>query len=515
VTALVLAGCAEDAGDARSGAPDDEAPASPPPASTDGPAAGDAVGPVDDTTVMEGGRGEVALLRSVSRPDLTPPVVDVSVADVADPGLVFLAPKKAGVPTGPLIVDDDGHVVWAHPRDDSVSDFKVQTYRGEPVITWWEGRSRGWGVRGRYTIMDRRYEVVAHVAPGDGLAGDLHEMQLTDAGTALMLVYDIVPADLRAVDGPEDGYLLDNRVREVDVESGEVLFDWRASDHIALADSDEEIGEDSEGTEDDPFDAFHLNSIDVDRQGALLLSARHTHAVYSIDRATGAVRWRLGGRSSDFAFGPGAEFRWQHDARRLPDGTISLLDNRSADDTPSESRALVLAVDERARRATVAREITHPDGILARTQANTQVLPSGGVFVGWGSAGAMSEFSPAGDLVFDASIAPADSYRAFRFAWEGTPSRPPDVAAARVGDGRVAVYASWNGATRVAAWRVSGGAERGALRPLTTVDVDGFETRAVVDDVAHVAVAALDADGNVLGRSATVAPTGHRPATDR
>jgi hypothetical protein len=508
VAALALAGCADDAGHAFSGLPDDEAQQSAPPSSADDPAVDDTVVPVDDTTVVEGDDGDVALLRSVSRPDLDPRVVEVSVADPSDPGLIFLAPKKAGVPTGPLIVDDDGHVVWSHPRDEAVSDFKVQTYRGEPVLTWWEGTSRGWGVTGRYTIMDRRYEVVARVGPGDGLAGDLHEMQLTDAGTALMLAYEIVPADLRAVDGPGDGYLLDNRVREVDVETGEVLFDWRASDHIALADSDEQIGEDSEGTRDDPFDAFHLNSVDVDRQGALLLSARHTHALYSVDRATGAVRWRLGGRSSDYTLGPGAEFRWQHDARRMPDGTISVLDNRSADDSPPESRALVLAVDERARRATVAREIVHPDGVLARTQANAQVLPSGGVFVGWGSAGTMSEFSPGGELVFDATIAPADTYRAFRFAWEGDPSRPPDVAAEPLGDGRLAVYASWNGATEVAAWRVSGGGERGALRPLATVDVDGFETRAVVDDVAHVAVAALDADGNVLGRSAPVATAG-------
>jgi hypothetical protein len=67
-----------------------------------------------------------------------------------------------------------------------------------------------------------------------------------------------------------------------------------------------------------PWDYFHINAIEPDRDGSLLISARHTHAIYKIRRSDGAVVWRLGGKQSDFTLGPGASFAWQHDIRRHP-----------------------------------------------------------------------------------------------------------------------------------------------------------------------------------------------------
>jgi hypothetical protein len=165
----------------------------------------------------------------------------------------------------------------------------------------------------------------------------------------------------------------------------------------------------------------------------------------------------------------------------------------------------------------------HPDGVTAGTQGNTQVLDNGGLFVDWGSEGRVTEFSAAGDVVFDASFAPAESYRAYRFAWEAQPTEPPDVVVTPVhegsdggddgagsddGDPQLEVAMSWNGATEVASWRVLAGEDADDLAPAAEVHKDGFETTTRIDQAADVAVEALDAGGEVLGRSDTITVAG-------
>jgi hypothetical protein len=464
-------------------------------------------------SVEAGGDEHVETQEFVTRPDLTPPLVDVNESESTTPGYLFLAPKQVDAQPGPLIVDDDGEVVWAHPVDEgAAADFRVQTYEGEPVLTWYEGTSEDGYGQGEFVIADESYEEIARVRAGNGLDGDLHEFQLTDEGTALILAYELAEADLTAVDGPADGYVLDNHVQEVDVATGEVLLDWNARDHVDIADSARELVDDAaasddeqdeDGSEDHPFDWFHVNSVSEDGDDTLLVSARHTHAIYAIDRTTGELRWTLGGRSSDFSLDDEARFFWQHDARRQPDGTISLFDNQANPPMADQSRGLVLDVDEAAGEATVVREIVHPDGVLSPSQGNLQMLEGGGVVVGWGSEGRVTEYGPDDEVVFDMTWAPADSYRVYRQPWTGRPTTPPDVAARPLDDGTAEVFVSWNGATDVAEWRVLTGADAGTLAPVATVAKDGFETRAEVEVApGHlVAVEALDEAGTVLGSS--------------
>lgn len=387
-----------------------------------------------------------------------------------------------------------------------MADARVQTFRGEPVLTWWQGESANGVGDGEFVIVDSSYEEVARFTPGNGLMGDLHELLLTDEGTALILAYDREPADLTDQGGPAEGFIWENYVQEVDVETGEVLFEWRASDHVPISDTVISFGEgpneneEEPGTEELPFDWFHVNSVTEDGDDTLLVSARNTSTVYAIDRQTGELQWRLGGKSSDFEMDEGAAFALQHDARRRPDGTISIFDN--AEEDADDSRALFLDVDETAQTAEVVRELRHPDTVRAPTQGNTQLLDSGGVVVGWGSEGRISEFSPDDDLVFDASFGPADTYRAYRFAWEGQPTAPPDVGV-RPADDAIDVYVSWNGATDVTDWRVLAGDAPDDLEPVTTAPKDGFETRTTIDTADYVAVEALDATGEVLATSGT------------
>jgi hypothetical protein len=252
----------------------------------------------------------------------------------------------------------------------------------------------------------------------------------------------------------------------------------------------------------DIYDYVHANSIDVDADGNLIVSARNTSAVYKIDRGSGRIIWRLGGRRSDFTMGPGASFALQHDARRQPDGTLTIFDDGEA---PGSSRGIVLRLDETAMTATLIREYPQPQRRLATSQGNLQLLPNGHVFVGWGSLPRFSEFDADGTLLYDASFSATQSYRDFRSTWVGLPLELPAMAVDRQG-GAYTVYASWNGATEVATWEVLAGRSDASLLPVVTARRTGFETVMGVPPVPGLlAVRARDASGAILGTSASVA----------
>jgi hypothetical protein len=443
-----------------------------------------------------------------SRPDLKPPLVTVNTpARGTTDGYVLLAPKRAVAQAGPMILDDRGEVVWFRPLETmAVADFRAQRYGGRPVLTWWRGRApRGVG-DGHYVIVDESYNEIATLTAGNGLTGDIHEFLITERDTALITIYERKPWDLSPVGGPKEGEIFDGVIQELDIASGRVLYEWRSSDHIAIEESTMKAPPAAQGDAAPPFDYFHINSVAEDLDGDLLVSARHTNGVYKISKQDGRVLWRLGGKRSDYAMGPGTSFALQHDARRQPDGTLTLFDN-GLKRKGARSRVLVLALDDDARRATLERAYEHPDELYAETQANAQFLPNGHVLVGWGQAPYVTEFDRDGDVLFDLRFGGegADSYRAYRAEWTGRPSDDPALAAARAEDGRVTAYASWNGATEVARWQLVAGPDPQRLRPVATVPKAGFETELTARTAEpFVRVRALDADGTVLGTSGAV-----------
>jgi hypothetical protein len=134
-------------------------------------------------------------------------------------------------------------------------------------------------------------------------------------------VYRRVPSDLSALGGRQDGNVEEGVVQEVDIKTGRVLFEWHSLPHVAADESYEPVPKD----ESEPFDYFHLNAIEEDGDGAILISARHTHAIYKIRKRDGALLWRLGGKRSSFHVASNASFAWQHDPRLHADGTLKAL----------------------------------------------------------------------------------------------------------------------------------------------------------------------------------------------
>lgn len=450
---------------------------------------------------------EVAPRAFRSRPDLLPPVMSITTpaTGTAD-GFIFLGSNVNGGQSGAAILDNEGDYIWFAPAPnplDSRYDVKVQEYLGEPVITFVEGNGPIGYRFGHYIVLDSTYQPVARFQIGNGYTGgDLHELLLTPTGTAVLSTYHPVVWDLSAVGGPRYGVALDNIVQELEIETGRVLFEWHSLDDVAIDESFFTVP----SHPDTAFDYFHLNSIDVDENGDFYVSSRHTSTIYKIGRATGAVAWRLNGSKSDFEMGEGTSFGLQHDARWRGDGQLSLFDNHSGDfedDATVDSRGLLLRLDEEAMTATLVREYIHPTGILSVSRANMQMLPNGNVFIGWGAAPVFSEFTEAGDLIFNGRFPNGGtSYRAYRFPWTGQPAEPPAVAAERGAGDAVTVYASWNGATDVATWRALAGPSADNLMEAGSAPRSGFETEIAVETAGpFVAVEALDVSGAVLGAS--------------
>jgi hypothetical protein len=467
------------------------------------------------------------------RPPPTPPAVTLTPATPTDaalatapwtvslnspasaPGDIFTAPTIVAAGgtgnQGPEITTGAGQPVWFDPAPAGLaaSDFRVQTYEGKPVLTWWEGDTLGGAGHGNGTdyIADSSYHVIATVnAVGQGLSADQHEFLLTPQGTALIEIYNAVPYDLSSVGGPVDGEVLDAIVEEIDVATGQLLFKWDSLDHVPLSASYQPVPT-TPGT---AYDYFHINSVQLDNDGNLLISARHTWTVYKVDRHTGNVIWQLGGKDSSFTLGPGVAFAWQHNALAAGPDTVRIFDNES-NGTPvlPQSRVIWVHLDLRHHTATLTKQIEYPGaGLSAPSQGNADALPNGDTFVDWGQLGHISEFNAVGNLVYDATLPTGwDSYRGYRVPWTGTPDGPP-TATASDSSGSTTVDAIWNGATQVASWRILGGTSPQSLRPLGSTPWNGLDTAVTVNATEpYVEVQALDASGNVIATSPTTTAT--------
>ncbi len=210
--------------------------------------------------------------------------------------------------------------------------------------------------------------------------------------------------------------------------------------------------------------------------------------------------------------GPGASTAWQHDPRELSNGTLSIFDNGASPKIHDQSRGIVVSLDPQQHTATLVSQFTRPSPLLAYSQGNMQALPNGDWFVGWGQIPDFSELSPTGQLLFDAHFPAGDqSYRDFRFPWTGAPAHPPAFAVAGGAGGASTVYASWNGATLVASWRVLAGQSAAHMSVVAQGPRTGFESAIALPAGTagpYVTVQALDASGQVLGTAPAAARLG-------
>jgi hypothetical protein len=434
-----------------------------------------------------------------SRPDLQPASITILKRGApAGKGDFFLTPQYGPSQNGPLLTDTAGNVIWFHPVPNGqlASDFRVQKLGSQSVLTWWEGSmNHGSGV-GQDIIFNTNYQEIAVVKAANGLAGaDLHEFLLTPQGDAYIIA--VQPLSWPGTGKP----LMNPVVQEIDVKTGLVLFEWDALDHVPLSASYYK----TPNAPGHVWDPYHLNSISLDQDGNLIVSLRNTWAVYKIDHSTGNVIWTLGSSKSSFKMGSGTRTAFQHDAIVQPNGTLTIFDDGAGPPrVESQSRAITLSINAATKSVSLVSQFTHSPALGSNYEGNSQALPGGDTFVGWGQQPYFTEFNSKGQIDFDARFTSStDSYRAYRFPWRAQPPTLPAIAVSRGRHGVTTVYASWNGATTAGAFRVLGASSpTGRFSPLRIVVERTFETALVVHNTSrYFEVQALGPKATVLATS--------------
>jgi len=309
----------------------------------------------------------------------------------------------------------------------------------------------------------------------------------------------------------------DFAIQEIDLKTNKLLFFWSALDHIPLTDSYEPASSAKESG--NVWDVYHLNSIGLtDNDHDILVSGRNTWTIYRIHKPTGDFVWKLGGKKSDFTIEKKGRFSWQHDARFLPNNTISLFDDNCCESStiPPQTppaHGLFLKLNLTEMTAELDKTYFHDPLLQVSSQGNVQSLDNGNKFIGWGESQYFSEYQEAGNnvdhpalaLLYDAKMPKNNyTYRAYRYDWVGRPFYPPSIAAKTKGD-RVAVYVSWNGSTETTAWKVFAGRDPDHLSKIKIADKTGFETEILITDQGpYFQAKALDATGKVIGVSEVI-----------
>jgi hypothetical protein len=342
-------------------------------------------------------------------------------------GDIFITPAGGSV-SGPEIISNTGKVIWFRPlpAHELAADFRMQTYRGKPVLTWWQGPPDLGAVSGGSDyIYNDRYHQIAKVKGGNGYSADGQEFLITPWNTALIIADTVTTANLTSIGGPADQKVVDSIVQEINISTGKVLFQWNAAAHVRYQDS-EQPRPASAAT---PWNWFYINAIHLDTDGNLLISARYAWAVYKVNLHTGNIIWVLGGKHSTFRIkaAPGQVldregeiFAYQHDPEAIGNDEYTVFDDESDGGSGllPYSRVVTVRLDLATKVATLVKSTRQPEGLLATEEGNAQTTRNGDLFVGWGAVPFISEFSPSGQLLFNAQFPGVDtSYRAYRLPW--------------------------------------------------------------------------------------------------
>lgn len=420
--------------------------------------------------------------------------------------------------SGPLILDRHLEPVWFKPLPTDVvaMDLKEQTYDGKPALSWWQGvvTDTGATASGKVVVVNQRYRQVAAITGKEGWVISPHDVVISGHDAWVTSYKDMTGLDLAAYGGARNGTLYDFAVQEYDLQTGRLLYTWDAYRHVPLSESYQA----PPAKPTVPWDAYHGNSVDLVGNGRFLVSMRNTWAAYLVDAKTGKIAWTLGGKDSGISVPSNARFEWQHDVILSKGDLLTVFDDNCCEilgggtlgSPGGPAKGLVLKLDQKKRTVDLVHQYLHGSNFDVAFTGSMQLLPNGNALVGWGSQPYFSEYTKAGKMLLDAVFPGKDlSYRAlYTDDWVGSPDFPPS-GAARTVHGKTTVYASWNGATRVAAWRVLAGRAVGHLTAVAKKAKSGFQTAVpLARSYKLFKVQALDNRGRVLGTSeAFMVPT--------
>lgn len=239
--------------------------------------------------------------------NFTVPRAAVSKLGPTAPGYLFYDISGVGSnTTSPLITTEMGQLIWRPQQNISSSNFHVQTYKGQSVLTFLDGNSDSPNV-GKFIMLDHSYQELYTVCGGflnittesnETCKLNVHETRISHRNTLLALGHNIRPADLTSLGGPKNGWIVDNLVFEFDIPTSKLLFSWSFYDHrneLPLSLSHNKISHPNLGdngtSKSRPYDFAHLNTVDLVGDD-YLISARYFWAAIML-KPNGHVKWFL------------------------------------------------------------------------------------------------------------------------------------------------------------------------------------------------------------------------------
>ncbi|TIA47410.1 hypothetical protein D6C77_10245 [Aureobasidium pullulans] len=492
--------------------------------------------------------------RFFSDPEVIAPVPNIIVPPqqgISPEKLVSWAPHGDQVPIhGPQLLDAETlSVVYQAPAfDEDNFGISVQSCNGSDYLVWWSGTNIDGRAAGHFYMLNSTYHSVFNISSVGLKLADAHDIFITPDCHAVITVYEPKPFELEKLGLQDNSWLLDSYIQEIDLATNELVFQWRASDHIDLHESlwlPQIAGENAERQglhKQNAWDFFHVNSVEKDWKGNFLISARHTNAIYYIGGVDGSVLWTLGGKRNQFEDlndGYATDFSWQHHVRWADEEltTISVFDDRNCryiKSTDPISRGALIQLDFDAKAASLKHNYRAASHIESFRKGSMQVLPSSNVLLGFGNQPAFTEYAPNGTILWDVHMGPvmagydretADNYRSLKVNWTGTPHWSPKIAAGPTlvnatdlmdaADGNVrdwvearndTVYMSWNGAMELKRWMIFAAAHPLELDSLgslfATANKTGFETGVLVgrgeNSTRFLRAVALDKDEKMM-----------------
>ena len=339
-------------------------------------------------------------------------------SDEATPAFFFVVSFKAARDERPWVIvfDQDGVPRWWYSPSTRVLWAQVLS---DGTVAWARSFGDGYG-------LDPRMAHEVHTLSGkltrlvrtQGSIIDGHEFRERGDGDVLVDSYVPETADLTRFGGPARAAIVSAEIQELDPQ-GRVLWRWNSRGHISLA----ETGRWWRNVLSNPrrrlqgrqaFDPVHINAIEPRGSDEVVISTRHTDAVYGIRRADGEIAWKIGGsetgKSLQILGDPARKLLGgQHDVRIADDGSLSIYDNGK--DRPRRPRVVFYRLDSNQGKARYLGQLNDPEVKTSHCCGSARELPDGGWLVSWGDNPLLTAFDGERRAVIRMQLA-ASTFRA-------------------------------------------------------------------------------------------------------
>jgi hypothetical protein len=376
------------------------------------------------------------------------PWISISASNAPDPDPIFISRGGGGRPYY-IIFDNGGCPIWYMRTPSDPRELKPQQ-NGVLTMLVRDGGNH-------FNGFDHHYELVSTYWAGNGYGVDDHELLVLPDGTYLLVAVGTQRVDMSryVLDGNTAAAVAEQVIQEF-TPAGELIFQWRAWDHIDVRDQQKSINLRSLS-----FDFPHMNSIDIDTDGNILLSSRNTSEITKIDRDTGEIIWRLGGPHNQFSFvndpldGP----RNQHTFRMVTTNDYTVLDNGNLH-SPSMSRGVEYLLDTTNMTATLVWQYPNPatQSVFAYYMGNVQRLPNGNTLIDWavGNLPKLTEVRPDGTKAFEMDwVTRWEAFRTWRYPWQASALKPSLIVEPHADN--ITLIFNQFGDTNVMLYRIYGG----------------------------------------------------------